>query len=46
MRVLAIALCVTLAGPVMGEEAARTALPGWLAGAWEQKDGETWADEF
>lgn len=51
MRILAIALCVTLAGPALGqtalaEVAAQTALPGWLAGAWEQKDGETWADEF
>lgn len=46
MRILAIALCVMLAGPAIGEEAAQAELPGWLAGAWEQKDSEQWADEF
>lgn len=22
------------------------AMPGWIAGAWESRDGENWADEF
>lgn len=37
---LALAAVPTLAEP------APAALPGWLAGAWEQRTGEAWADEF
>ena len=37
-----VPLLVVAAGPVRADPAA---MPGWLAGCWEQADGEKWTDE-
>lgn len=43
MRYAALALLV-LAAPLAAQQ--RADLPSFLAGAWEQREGESWADEF
>lgn len=45
MRFAAITLAAALAVvPATAQET--VAMPGWMAGAWELRDGERWADEF
>jgi hypothetical protein len=39
-----IAALLLIAAPLAAE--APVALPGWMAGAWEKSDGESWSDEF
>lgn len=36
---------VGLAGGASADEAAPVALPGWMAGCWEQRTGESWTEE-
>jgi hypothetical protein len=39
-----VVAAVLAAAPLGAQEPA--AMPAWMAGAWEQRDGERWADEF
>lgn len=47
MRRLLSAVCLTLATlPAVANEGPAPAMPGWMAGAWESRDGDRWSDEF
>lgn len=52
MRLIPIFAALLAAAPVAAEVPAsvqspvQAALPGWLAGAWEQVEGDAWSDEF
>lgn len=43
LALLALAVSTPL---LAADPAPRTAFPAWLAGAWEQRDGDAWSDEF
>ena len=42
---IAALTAVVLAAPAAPEDAAPTALPGWMAGCWEERNGERWTEE-
>ena len=46
MRIWIAALVLAFGALPAIAETAPTALPGWMAGAWEKHDGEAWSDEF
>lgn len=46
MRVAALAMTAALvAAPLWAQDARQPVLPGWMAGCWEMRDGERWAEE-
>lgn len=46
MRTAALSLALALAAaPLSAQDVAEPALPGWMAGCWEMRDGDRWAEE-
>lgn len=45
MRAIIAALVMTMAGPALANDSIAV-LPGWMAGAWEHTEGQSWSDEF
>lgn len=45
MRAVLGSILLALSTPLLANDHAAT-MPHWLAGAWEQVDGESWSDEF
>lgn len=46
MRIAALAMAAALvAAPLCAQDVPQPALPGWMAGCWEMRDGERWAEE-
>jgi hypothetical protein len=46
MRVAAFALAFAcMATPLAAQDVEEPALPAWMAGCWEMRDGERWAEE-
>ena len=46
MRVAALALAAAfVVTPLAAQDVAEPTLPGWMAGCWEMRDGERWAEE-
>ena len=41
-KAISAAVLLTIAPPAFAQEAA---MPGWLAGCWEQVDGDRWTEE-
>lgn len=47
MRSFLTGLVLALAAaPLAAIDSPPPTMPGWLAGAWEQREGESWSDEF
>ena len=46
MRAFIAAAVLTLAAPLAAIDPPPAAMPGWITGAWEQRSGTDWADEF
>ena len=44
-RIMLALGAVGLAGAAPADETAPVALPGWMAGCWEQRTGESWTEE-
>lgn len=46
MRTAALFLALALAAaPLSAQDVAEPALPGWMAGCWEMRNGDQWAEE-